>query len=179
MSDAAETPIKSSVILDVNSDHGFATLTLNRPDRLNSLSNELLESFANAIESVAQDDAIRAVIITGSGRAFCAGADTDEMTGGEGEGPHKPGPGGPEVLRRGFKLAQKVILGIYEMENLSSPRSTDPLSALGSISPAPATSVSLPTRPASWLRMSTSGYFPATVEHGCTRVYWAPQKPQS
>jgi len=112
MSAAAETPTKSSVIRDVNRDHGFATLTLNRPDRLNSLSNDLLESLADALEFVAEDDSIRAVIITGSGRAFCAGADTDEMTGGAGEGPHKSGPGGPEALRRGFKLAQKVILGI-------------------------------------------------------------------
>jgi enoyl-CoA hydratase/carnithine racemase len=38
------------------------------------------------------------------------------MVGGSGEGPHKPGPGGAEELRRGFKLAQRVILGIYKME---------------------------------------------------------------
>jgi enoyl-CoA hydratase/carnithine racemase len=108
--------MNSSVIREVNSESGFATLTLNRPDRLNSLSNELLESLAINLEEVAEDDSIRAVIVTGAGRAFCSGADTDEMTGGEGDGPHKQGPGGPEALRRGFKLAQKVILGIYEME---------------------------------------------------------------
>jgi len=107
--------MNSSLIRDVNRDHGFANLTLNQSDRLNSLSNDLLESLAEAIESVSEDDSIRAVIITGSGRVFCTGADTDEMTGGEGEGPHKPGPGCSETLRRGFKLVQKVILGIYEM----------------------------------------------------------------
>jgi len=98
MSDAAETPMNSSLIRDVNRDHVFANLTLNRPDRLNSLSNDLLESLAEAIESVSEDDSIRAVIITGSGRVFCTGADTDEMTGGEGEGPHKPSP----VVQRHF-----------------------------------------------------------------------------
>ena len=92
MSDDAETPINSSVIRDVNLEHGFATLTLNRPDRLNSLSNELLQSLADSLDGVAADDSIRAVIITGSGRAFCSGADTDEMSGGTGDGPHKPGP---------------------------------------------------------------------------------------
>jgi len=106
----------NNVIRDVNSEFGFATLTLNRPDRLNSLSDDLLQSLADAIDDVAADDSVRAVIITGAGRAFCSGADTDEMIGGSGDGPHKPGPGGAEELRRGFKLAQRVILGIYKME---------------------------------------------------------------
>ena len=105
-----------SVIRDVNSEFGVATLTLNRSDRLNSLSNDLLEALSDSLDAVVADDSIRAVIITGSGRAFCDAADTDEMTGGSGEGPHKPGPGGAEELRRGFRLARKVILGIYEME---------------------------------------------------------------
>jgi enoyl-CoA hydratase/carnithine racemase len=105
-----------SVNLDVNNELGFATITLNRPERLNSLSSELLESFADILDQIAIEDSIRVVIITGAGRAFCSGADTDEMTGGSGDGPHKPGPGGAEDLRRGFKLAQRVILGIYKME---------------------------------------------------------------
>ena len=105
-----------SVIREVDSELGFATLTLNRPDRLNSLSNNLLESLAQELATVAGEDSIRAVILTGSGRAFCSGADTDEMHGGDGGGPHKPGTGGAEELRRGFRLAQKVILGIHKME---------------------------------------------------------------
>lgn len=110
-----KTP-EAHVIREVNRENGVATLTLNRPDRLNSLSNDLLSSLAAELAAVADDDSIRAVILTGSGRAFCAGADTDEMAGGEGDGPHKPGEGGPEALRRGFRLARKVILGVYEME---------------------------------------------------------------
>jgi enoyl-CoA hydratase/carnithine racemase len=116
MPDTADNSTTPSVILDVNHDHGFATITLNRPDRLNSLNNDLLESLADTLDVVAADDSIRAVILTGAGRAFCSGADTDEMVGGSGDGPHKPGPGGAEALRRGFKLARKVILGIYQME---------------------------------------------------------------
>ncbi|MBT5476115.1 MAG: enoyl-CoA hydratase, partial [Chloroflexi bacterium] len=75
-----------SVNLDINSELGFATITLNRPERLNSLSNELLESLAVLLDKVAVDDSVRAVIITGAGRAFCSGADTDEMIGGPGDG---------------------------------------------------------------------------------------------
>jgi enoyl-CoA hydratase/carnithine racemase len=116
MPDTADNSTTPSVILDVNHDHGFATITLNRPNRLNSLNNDLLESLADTLDVVAADDSIRAVILTGAGRAFCSGADTDEMVGGSGDGPHKPGPGGAEALRRGFKLARKVILGIYQME---------------------------------------------------------------
>lgn len=56
-------------------DDGILTLTLNRPDRLNAftvtMANELIEVFSRASE----DDAVRAVIVTGEGRAFCAGMD--------------------------------------------------------------------------------------------------------
>ncbi|NQW19417.1 MAG: enoyl-CoA hydratase/isomerase family protein [Chloroflexi bacterium] len=108
--------MNSSVIRDVNSESRFAILTLNRPDYLNSLSNELLEALAGHLDELAADDSVRAVIITGAGRAFCSGADTNEMAGGADKGPHKPGSGGAEELRRGFKLAQRVILSIYKME---------------------------------------------------------------
>lgn len=54
---------------------GVATLTLNRPDALNALNAELRHALLAALKSVARDDAVRAVVITGAGRGFCAGAD--------------------------------------------------------------------------------------------------------
>ena len=51
-----------------------ATITLNCPDRMNSFSDTLLTEWADAITRSAHDDDVRAVIITGTGRAFCAGA---------------------------------------------------------------------------------------------------------
>jgi enoyl-CoA hydratase len=54
-------------------------LTLNRPDQLNALSSRMLEAIAARIGELAADDSIRAVIVTGSGRAFAAGADIAEM----------------------------------------------------------------------------------------------------
>lgn len=53
----------------------IATITLNRPERMNSFSDALLHDWESAIRRAAEDDGVRAVIITGAGRAFCAGAD--------------------------------------------------------------------------------------------------------
>jgi 2-(1,2-epoxy-1,2-dihydrophenyl)acetyl-CoA isomerase len=62
---------------------GVLTLTLNRPEALNSLNTELLAALAEAIDQAATDDAVRAVVITGAGRGFCAGQDLkEELLGG-------------------------------------------------------------------------------------------------
>jgi enoyl-CoA hydratase len=53
-------------------------LTLNRPERLNALSHELVETLSAALARAAEDDGVRVVIIAGSGRAFCAGYDLKE-----------------------------------------------------------------------------------------------------
>jgi enoyl-CoA hydratase/carnithine racemase len=53
-------------------------LTLNRPSRLNALSGELVETLDDALARAADDDGVRVVILTGSGRAFCAGYDLKE-----------------------------------------------------------------------------------------------------
>ena len=54
---------------------GVALLVLNRPERMNALNNELATALYGALERIAQDDSIRAVVLTGAGRAFCAGGD--------------------------------------------------------------------------------------------------------
>lgn len=53
----------------------IATITLNRPERMNSFSEALLLEWADAIRRSAEDDGVRVVVVTGAGRAFCAGAD--------------------------------------------------------------------------------------------------------
>jgi 2-(1,2-epoxy-1,2-dihydrophenyl)acetyl-CoA isomerase len=62
------------VILEVKHE-GIATLIMNRPDRLNALNNELATALNDALGSIAADDTVRVVVITGAGRAFCAGGD--------------------------------------------------------------------------------------------------------
>ncbi|GGS13417.1 enoyl-CoA hydratase-related protein [Actinokineospora fastidiosa] len=57
---------------------GVRTLTLNRPDAFNSLTVELKEALLAALVAAAADDAVRAVVLTGAGKAFCAGQDLKE-----------------------------------------------------------------------------------------------------
>ena len=62
-------------------DGNIATITLNRPGRRNALSLELMLSLIDALDRVARDSTIRAVILAASGSVFCAGHDLTEMTG--------------------------------------------------------------------------------------------------
>lgn len=56
-------------------DGPVATITLNRPDKMNAFTNRMLKEMIAAFDATDADDAVRAVIVTGAGRAFCAGAD--------------------------------------------------------------------------------------------------------
>ena len=57
---------------------GVALLTLNRPDRLNAFSGAMGEALGRAFRRCDEDDAVRAVVLTGAGRAFCSGADLSD-----------------------------------------------------------------------------------------------------
>jgi enoyl-CoA hydratase len=58
---------------------GYAIVTLNRPDEMNALSRELRRQFVQVFEDCSADDSIRVIILTGNGRAFCAGFDLKEL----------------------------------------------------------------------------------------------------
>jgi enoyl-CoA hydratase/carnithine racemase len=62
-----------------HADAGVLTLTLNRPGQFNSLSEELLAELQAALDAAAADAAVRAVVIAGAGKAFCAGHDLKQM----------------------------------------------------------------------------------------------------
>ena len=59
-------------------DHGVSTVTLNRPDVLNSFNRRMAAEVQEALAAAASDSAVRAVLLTGAGRAFCAGQDLGE-----------------------------------------------------------------------------------------------------
>ena len=58
---------------------GVRELTLNRPDALNALNLELKSALEHELRTIREDDSVRSVLITGAGRAFCAGGDISEM----------------------------------------------------------------------------------------------------
>ncbi len=67
--------------VELEAESRIATITLNRPDALNSLSSSVLGELDDAVGSVESDAAVHAVIVTGAGRAFVAGADIEEISG--------------------------------------------------------------------------------------------------
>ena len=84
---------------------GVVTLTLNRPQAFNSLSEAMLEALQAAIDRVAADTAARAVVIAAAGRAFCAGHDLKEMRA-------QPSQGYYERL---FAQCARVMMGIQKL----------------------------------------------------------------
>src|SRR6266496_4443737 len=65
--------------IDITEDLGIVTITLNRPERLNSFIGHMRRDLAEALEAAGSDHNVRVVVITGAGRAFCAGGDVAFM----------------------------------------------------------------------------------------------------
>jgi len=61
------------IIYDI--DEGILTITLNRPDKLNAFTGQMMTEMINALDRADADDTVKAIIVTGAGRGFCAGAD--------------------------------------------------------------------------------------------------------
>jgi enoyl-CoA hydratase/carnithine racemase len=66
-------------LIELKIEQGIATLTLNRPEKRNAMSDAMRGEFIDALESVCADKAIRALVLTGAGKGFCAGGDISGM----------------------------------------------------------------------------------------------------
>jgi enoyl-CoA hydratase len=91
-----ETP--TELVLTEIHTAGYAVLTLNRPQAMNALSKALMTALADAIDALAANPAVRVIVLTGAGRAFCAGLDLKEIGAGAGSIGGRPaaeGSGGP------------------------------------------------------------------------------------
>jgi 2-(1,2-epoxy-1,2-dihydrophenyl)acetyl-CoA isomerase len=66
-------------VVAVEAKDGVAWIRLNRPDRMNAVNGELRKQLLAALKQVERDEAVRCVVVTGSGRAFCAGADVRDF----------------------------------------------------------------------------------------------------
>ena len=66
--------------LTLDTEDGVATLTLNRPQQLNAISLPMVQSMGKALEEVSSDNSLKVLIITGTGRGFCAGLDVSALS---------------------------------------------------------------------------------------------------
>jgi enoyl-CoA hydratase/carnithine racemase len=96
-----------------------ATVTLHRPEKLNAVTTTMIDELLEALDRADADDGVRAVIVTGSGRAFCAGADLSGGSGtfdaaarGRAERAEDHEDGGGRVTLRLFDLTKPVIAAI-------------------------------------------------------------------
>src|SRR2546429_5217506 len=74
MSNVPQPVQAASVLLEARHE-GIATLVMNRPDRLNALDTKLVTTLNDTLGRIARDGSVRVVVLTGAGRAFCAGGD--------------------------------------------------------------------------------------------------------
>lgn len=70
-----------SFLYSLDADTGVATITLNRPDRLNALTFEVYDELRRAFYALHDEKDVQVVVITGSGRAFCSGGDVEDIIG--------------------------------------------------------------------------------------------------
>ncbi len=88
-------------------ENGIATLTMNAPERLNALSDAMLAALYGAMDEIAEDSGIRAVILAGNGKAFCAGHDLKEMQAGR-QSPDKGAAYFADLFARCSALMQRI-----------------------------------------------------------------------
>jgi len=104
---ASETKLET---VNVHLADGYATVELNRPEVLNAWNGQFGADLLAALRDVAADDAVRAVVITGAGRAFSSGADLKDMSGGD-----TTAEGRPDVYTMLTERYHPIMEAIREM----------------------------------------------------------------
>ena len=88
-------------------DDGILRVTLNRPDRMNALNKAMHVELRSLYERIAHDDEVRVVVVTGAGRAFCVGADFQQMQDNLAAGGYPDGR--PDMLADGADIARGIL----------------------------------------------------------------------
>ena len=99
-----------NILYDVG--EGIATITLNRPDKLNAYTTEMGEEVYEAFSRARDDDAVRVVVLTGAGRGFCAGVDLDHLKAHQSGGNASKGP----------RLGEEAFLTKLPLELVEFPK---------------------------------------------------------
>jgi len=100
----------SEEILLRNNENKIAYLVFNKPEKLNVLSEEMLETLYDQLIKLENDETIRCIVLTGKGKAFCAGHDLSELTLGR-----QAPDGGQEYFRKIFEMCSRVMQKIQEV----------------------------------------------------------------
>ncbi len=103
-------PEYENILYDV--EQGIATITLNRPDKLNAYTTEMGDEVVEAFTRVRDDDDVRVAILTGAGRGFCAGVDLDHLKAHRAGGNASQGP----------KLGEEDFLKKLPLELIAFPK---------------------------------------------------------
>jgi enoyl-CoA hydratase len=102
--------VSDFVLIEAPRSH-VALVTLNRPDRMNSMAFDVMVPLREALEEVSRDNDVRVVVLTGAGSGFCSGADLEDA----GRVPDIDGLTLPTIAMRSMELLEKVILAVRGM----------------------------------------------------------------
>jgi len=95
---------EKAVLLEKNK--GIATITLNRPEAMNAMNPALVDGWIESLAAVKEDPEVKAVVLTGNGKAFCAGGDLFFLASIQ----------GPVAARKFIELAGRIVTAIMSME---------------------------------------------------------------
>jgi enoyl-CoA hydratase/carnithine racemase len=110
MSSKTKPPTRLYAKIKVTDTGGVMTITLHVPERRNAIGPQMINELLYAIDDAHGDDDIRSIVITGEGKAFCAGGDFAQMTGGAGDGPALPPKGDYADLLLTMTRTEKPII---------------------------------------------------------------------
>lgn len=88
---------------------GIATITLNRPEALNALNNDMIADILTSLKDAGKDDTVRVVVMKGNGRAYCAGDDLVDMG-------TKSNPNPSDKLKEYYEGYPQIVLAMKELE---------------------------------------------------------------
>lgn len=101
-------------LIELNVENGIATLRLNRPEKRNAMSDDMRTEFIQALELIAGDKAVRALVLTGNGKGFCAGGDISGME------RRMKAPTG-EIAFNGWSRQQRVHRAVTLLHTMPKP----------------------------------------------------------
>ena len=109
----SSTAASEPVVLRARDNKGVVTLTLNRPRQYNALSTSMMSALETAFDEIRQDDGVRAIVLEGAGRGFCAGHDLKELRSGGSGFLEQTFTQCSRLMKKIIRLPQPVIAKVH------------------------------------------------------------------